>query len=175
MKRMPGVVVAIVRSLDDPRGEGRIQLEFPWLAESETSSWAPIAAPMAGSKRGAFFMPEVDDEVLVAFEHGDFEHPFVVGFLWNGADKPPETDPKNRVILTPGGHTVRLEDGTNKKLIVRSSSGHEIALDDSPGGQQLSIKTKGGLSFTMDDKLSSIRMQGGGRILAMQNGQLQIL
>ena len=173
MKRVPGVVIGLVTSVNDPLGEGRIQLKFPWL-DLDDSGWAPIAAPMAGGKRGAFFMPEVDDEVLVAFEHGDFNHPFVVGFLWNGVDKPPETDPKNRVLLTPGGHTIRLEDGTDKKLIVRSSSGHEIALDDSAAGQQLSIKTKGGLTLTMDDKQSSIRMQGGGRILAMQGGQVQI-
>ena len=173
MKRVPGVVIGLVTSVNDPLGEGRIQLKFPWL-DLDDSSWAPIAAPMAGGKRGAFLMPEVDDEVLVAFEHGDFNHPFVVGFLWNGVDKPPETDPKNRVLLTPGGHTIRLEDGTDKKLIVRSSSGHEIALDDSAAGQQLSIKTKGGLTLTMDDKQSSIRLQGGGRILAMQGGQVQI-
>jgi uncharacterized protein involved in type VI secretion and phage assembly len=174
MRRVAGVAIGIVTSVNDPHGLGRVQLKFPWM-DLNDSSWAPVAAPMAGSKRGAFLMPEVDDEVLVSFELGDFNHPFVVGFLWNGVDKPPETDPKNRVLLTPGGHTIRLEDGTNKKLIVRSSSGHEIALDDSAAGQQLSIKTKGGLTLTMDDKQSSIRMQGGGRILAMQGGLVQIL
>jgi uncharacterized protein involved in type VI secretion and phage assembly len=174
MRRVPGVVIALVTNVSDPLGLGRIQLSFPWM-DADLTSWARVAAPMAGSKRGAFFMPEVDDEVLVAFEAGDFNHPYVVGFLWNGVDKPPETDPKNRVLLTPGGHTIRLEDGTDKKLIVRSSSGHEIALDDSAAGQQLSVKTKGGLTLTMDDKQSSIRMQGGGRILAMQGGQVQIL
>ena len=174
MKRVPGVVIALVTNVNDPLGVGRIQLQFPWM-DPDLRSWARVAAPMAGSKRGAFFMPEVDDEVLVGFEHGDFNHPLVLGFLWNGVDKPPETDPQNRVLVTPGGHTIRLEDGTDKKLIVRSSSGHEIALDDSAAGQQLSVKTKGGLTLTMDDKQSSIRMQGGGRILAMQGGQIQIL
>ena len=174
MRRVPGVVIALVTNVSDPLGLGRIQLSFPWM-DADLTSWARVAAPMAGSKRGAFLMPEVDDEVLVAFEAGDFNHPYVVGFLWNGVDKPPETDPKNRVLLTPGGHTIRLEDGADKKLIVRSSSGHEIALDDSAAGQQLSVKTKGGLTLTMDDKQSSIRMQGGGRILAMQGGQVQIL
>ena len=174
MRRVPGVAIGIVTNVSDPLGLGRVQLTFPWFDEDLTS-WAPVAAPIAGKKRGAFLMPEVDDEVLVAFELGDFNHPYVVGFLWNGVDKPPETDTKNRVILTPGGHTIRFEDGTSKKLIVRSSGGHEIALDDSAAGQQLSIKTSGGLSLTMDDKQSSIRMQGGGRILAMQGGQVQIL
>ena len=103
MKRHPGVVVATVKSLDDPRGEGRIQIEFPWLPDITEHPWAPIAAPLAGGERGMFFMPEPKDEVLVAFEHGDFDHPFVVGFLWNGVDRPPESDTHNRVIVTPGG------------------------------------------------------------------------
>ena len=97
MRRVAGVAIGIVTSVNDPEGRGRVRLNFPWL-DLNSSDWAPVAAPMAGSKRGVFFMPEVDDEVLVAFEHGDFDHPFVVGFLWNGVDKPPETDRKNRVI-----------------------------------------------------------------------------
>lgn len=174
MKRISGVVVGIVKDLNDPRGEGRIELEFPWMPDAQTSNRAPVAAPMAGGSRGAFLMPEVGDEVLVAFEQGDFDHPYIVGFLWNGQDRPPETDPKNRVILTPGGHTLRFEDGTSKKTVLRSSGGHEVLLDDSPAGQLISIKTKGGLSLVMDDKLSSIQLQGGGRIIAMQGGQLLI-
>ena len=96
--------------------QGRIQLQFPWLSEVHRSAWAPVAAPMAGKKRGAFFMPELDDEVLVAFEHGDFDHPFIIGFLWNGVDTPPETNQKNRVIKTPGGHTCASRTATGKKI-----------------------------------------------------------
>ena len=79
MTRYPGVVIGTVRSVDDPDGEGRLQVEFPWMPGPPLSAWAPIAAPMAGKSRGVFLSPEVDDEVLVAFEHGDFDHPFVVG------------------------------------------------------------------------------------------------
>ena len=100
-------------------------------------------------------MPEVDDEVLVAFEHGSFEHPYVVGHLWNGKDLPPEADSSNRVIVTPGGHTLRFEDGGGgKKVILKSSAGQTITLDDSEG---------------------SITLEGGGRILKMSNGLVQIL
>jgi len=90
MKQYPGVVIAIVKNLHDPEGQGRIEVQFPWLSDSLRSSWAPVAAPLAGKQRGMFFMPEVDDEVLVAFEHGSFNHPYVVGYLWNGKDIPPE-------------------------------------------------------------------------------------
>ena len=79
MKRYPGVVTGIVKNLSDPEGQGRIELVFPWLSDSVRSSWAPVASMLAGKDRGAFFMPEIDDEVLVAFEHGDMNHPFIVG------------------------------------------------------------------------------------------------
>ena len=103
MKQYPGVVIAIVKNLHDPEGQGRIEVQFPWLSDSLRSSWAPVAAPLAGKQRGMFFMPEVDDEVLVAFEHGSFNHPYVVGYLWNGKDLPPEADSNNRVISNTRG------------------------------------------------------------------------
>ena len=154
MKQYPGVVIAIVKNLNDPDGQGRIEVQFPWLSDSLRSSWAPVATPLAGKQRGMFFMPEVDDEVLVAFEHGSFNHPYVVGYLWNGKDIPPESDSNNRVIVTPGGHKLRFEDGGGKKVILKSSSGQTITLDDSDG---------------------SITLEGGQRILKMSNGVVQIL
>jgi uncharacterized protein involved in type VI secretion and phage assembly len=153
MKHYPGVVTAIVKNLKDPNGQGRIELQFPWLSDSLRSYWAPVAAPLAGKQRGLFFMPEIDDEVLVAFEHGNFDHPYIVGYLWNGVDTPPETDLDNRVIKTPGGHTLRFEDGNEKRIVLRSSSGQTITLDDTEG---------------------SITLQGGGRSLKMSNGVVQI-
>jgi uncharacterized protein involved in type VI secretion and phage assembly len=174
MSRIPGVVSAIVKNLNDPDGQGRIELEFKHLPSGPKSSWAPVAAALAGGSRGAFLMPEIDDEVLVAFDQGDFNHPFIVGFLWNGVDKPPETNPKNRVILTPGGHTLRFEDGDPKKVILKSNSGHAITLDDSSGSQKVKIETKGSLSLTLDDSASSITISGGGRTVTIQGGTFQI-
>jgi uncharacterized protein involved in type VI secretion and phage assembly len=153
MKENLGVVPAIVTSLDDPKKQGRIKLKFPKLASSLESAWAPVAAPLAGKERGVFFMPEEGDEVLVAFEDGSVNSPYIIGFLWNGVDTPPETDLKNRVIKTPGGHTLRFEDGEGKKIILQSSSGQTITLDDTE---------------------SSITLAGGGRILKMSNGMVQI-
>lgn len=175
MRRTGGVVVGLVKSLDDPDGQGRIQLEFPGLPDGPRSSWAPVASLLAGKKRGAFFMPEIDDEVLVAFENGDFSHPFIVGFLWNGVDQPPETDPKNRIILTPGGHTLRFEDGGGaKKVILQSNSGHKLTLDDSPGAQSVTLESSGSLKLELNDTAQSITLQGGGRIITLSNGMVQI-
>jgi uncharacterized protein involved in type VI secretion and phage assembly len=148
MKHYPGVVTAIVKNLKDPNGQGRVELQFPWLSDSLRSYWAPVAAPLAGKQRGVFFMPEIDDEVLVAFEHGSFDHPYIVGYLWNGVDMPPESDLKNRVIKTPGGHTLRFEDGDGgKKVILKSSNGHQIILDDA--GTTVVVQLKGGGSINM--------------------------
>jgi uncharacterized protein involved in type VI secretion and phage assembly len=152
MKQYSGVVIGLVKEIDPTLG--RIKVNFPWMTPPQRSHWAPIASLMGGKKRGAFFMPEIDDEVLLAFEQGNFDHPYVVGFLWNGADPSPETDHKNRVITTPGGHTLRFEDHDGeKRTILRSSSGLEVLLDDK-------------------DQL--IQLRGGGRSLMLKDGKVQI-
>jgi len=176
MRRISGVMVGIVRDLSDPSGQGRIRLEFPQLEDAPISSLAPVAAPMAGPSRGAFLMPEVGDEVLVSFEQGDINHPYIVGYLWNGVDTPPESDPKNRVVLTPGGHTLRFQDGEGSKMVVlRSNSGHKVTLDDTAAGQSLTLETSSGnLSVKMDDLSQSITLSGGGRSITMAAGMVQI-
>jgi phage baseplate assembly protein gpV len=128
-----GVVIGVVIDLDDPEGEGRIKVSFPWLGEGESSAWAPVAASFAGSNRGSFFAPEPDDEALVCFEHGDFNHPFIVGFLWNGADSPPSQDPRCRIIRSLNGHEIALHDpdvlaGDQGHVRVTHASGDEIRI-----------------------------------------------
>lgn len=133
--RVTGVVVGVVTNNQDPDGLGRIKVKFPWLSDADESSWARIAAPMAGKERGLYFLPEVDDEVLVIFEHGDLRFPFVLGALWNGKDKPPadNADGKNsvRLIKSRSGHLVRLndEDGKEKIEIIDKSEKNSIVFD----------------------------------------------
>jgi uncharacterized protein involved in type VI secretion and phage assembly len=174
MKRYPGVVTGIVKNLNDPDGQGRIELQFPWLSDSVRSSWAPVASALAGKERGAFFMPEIDDEVLVAFEHGDVNHPFIVGFLWNGVDTPPETTNQNRVIKTPGGHQLRFEDTDGaKKVVLKSNGGHHVEIDDS--AETITIKTNFGNQFiVLNDASNSVTVRGGGRRVDMIGGQIKM-
>jgi uncharacterized protein involved in type VI secretion and phage assembly len=153
MAHIRGLVTGTVIDTNDPDGMGRVQVALPFLGGQNDSFWAPVAAFLAGGGRGAWFMPQTGDEVLVAFLQNDVAHPYVIGFLWNGQDKPPETDVNNRVLVTPGGHTLRFEDGDSKKVILKSSSG---------------------LSITLDDSDPSITLEGGGRILKMANGLVQI-
>ena len=158
MNRQAGVVTAFVRTLQDPEGEGRVGLEYRWLPGGDTlpTVYAPVAAPLAGPDRGAFFMPEEGDEVLVAFDKGDWDHPYIVGFLWNGEQSPPESSYQNRVIVTPGGHTLRFEDATPKKIVLRSDSGHEIELDDAGG--TVTVKSKGGQRVELTDTPPSAKV-----------------
>jgi len=85
-----GVVTGVVTDVDDPQKIGRVKVQFEWLADDYVSDWARVAMPGAGPSRGMVWMPEVGDEVLVAFEHGDPRRPIVIGGLWNGTDTPPE-------------------------------------------------------------------------------------
>ena len=105
--KLSGVAVGIVTNNQDPQQLGRVKVRFPWLPGEDESFWAMIAVLMAGHERGTYFLPEVDDQVLVAFEHGDIRRPYVLGALWHRAAPPPETN----------------ADGKNNKRLIRSRSG----------------------------------------------------
>ena len=91
-----GVVIATVTGTDDPQNQGRVKLSFPWLSQDYQSDWARLVAPGAGQERGIAFVPEINDEVLVAFERGDVRSPFVLGGLWSGMFAPPQADELER-------------------------------------------------------------------------------
>jgi len=84
-----GLVEAIVLDNKDPEELGRVKVEFPMLPYLPESYWARVCTPMAGSNRGWVSLPEIGDEVLVTFMHGNVDHALVVGSLYNGVDVPP--------------------------------------------------------------------------------------
>ena len=122
--RIYGVVAGVVSDDQDPQNLGRVKAKLPWLADDAETNWARIAVPMAGNDRGFFYLPEVGDEVLVAFEHGDVRFPYVLGALWNGKDAPPGKG--------------------NDKRLIKSRSGMTITLDDTDGAEQIAIADKNG-------------------------------
>jgi uncharacterized protein involved in type VI secretion and phage assembly len=126
--RFYGVVVGVVTNNKDPENLHRVKVRFPWLDDPNESQWARVVSPMAGKGRGAYFLPEVDDEVLVAFEHGSIDFPYVVGSLWNGKDTPPESN----------------ADGKNNHRTLRSRSGHVIRFIDKDGSESIEIIDKTG-------------------------------
>jgi phage protein D/phage baseplate assembly protein gpV len=148
------VVVGIVTNNRDPDGLGRVKVNLPTMPGNEESHWARLVTPMAGDGRGIEFIPEVNDEVLVAFEHDDSHRPFVLGALWNGKDKPPE---KSDTLLSDTGKV--------EKRIIRSRSGHTITLDDTDGKEKISIvdKTEKNL-IEIRSKHNSMEIKAGSKV-----------
>ncbi|MCB9434498.1 MAG: type IV secretion protein Rhs [Ardenticatenaceae bacterium] len=142
--RFYGVYPALVTDIADPDGQGRVKVTLPWSPDSngeQYEAWARLATMMAGNNRGFWFIPDVDDEVLVSFEGGDARHPYVIGMLWNGQDAPPET-------MDSGGQ--------NAIKKIRSRNGIQIILDDSSGQETLTLETPGGQTIILKDGAASI-------------------
>lgn len=161
-RRIEGIVLGIVTNNQDPENVGRVKVKFPWLEDSDESYWARVATLMAGNDRGTFFLPEVEDEVLVAFDHGDINHPYVIGTLWNGVDAPPETNEngKNNIrkIKSRSGHEIIFDDNDEEmkeKIEIRTNAGHVIVLDDSAGGEKIEIKDKTGNNSIVIDSVQN--------------------
>lgn len=158
MNHMASVAIGIVRDIDDPDGQGRVRLEFPWIHdENQVSAWAPIAVPMAGKERGHDFRPEVGDEALVAFDRGSFDDPYVVGFLWNGVDKPPldATESGVRRIKTVAGHILDFDDRAGQeKVVLKTVGGQTLELVDTPA--RSTLKTASGHKVEASDATGGV-------------------
>lgn len=149
---MPGMVEAIVDKNDeDPAGIGRVRVRFPSLPEAPGSYWARLVTPMAGNDRGWVSIPEVDDEVLVAFLHGDIQHAIVVGALFNGKDLPPyaNKDGKNniRMFKSRSGHTLTFDDTSGKEKIEMITSGEEVKVVYDAANKKLSVTCTGDIEM----------------------------
>ncbi|HWA72764.1 MAG TPA: phage baseplate assembly protein V [Polyangiaceae bacterium] len=133
--RVQGVVTGLVSNVDDPLKQHRIKVRFPWLDDGFETDWIRIASFMAGAGRGAYFMPEPDDEVLVAFEHGHQNVPYVIGFLHNGRDPIPGVAVGERIIRSVNGHSIRFldstpENGDRGALVIEDGHGNRITLSN---------------------------------------------
>jgi uncharacterized protein involved in type VI secretion and phage assembly len=161
VSRINGLVTAKVK---DRNSLGQVLLTFPWLTGKNDSYWAPVATMMGGNTRGSWFMPEKGDDVLVAFEHGDFDRPHVVGCQWNGQAKPPrldpggDADPQRRMLLSVNGHLIEIydpdvgSDGDKGYMRLRDAYGSEIVMQNS----EVRITAKGSLTIEASD----IRING---------------
>lgn len=174
-----GVVVGIVTDNQDPEGLGRVKVKFPWLSEDEESYWARIAMLMAGHDRGSFYLPEVDDEVLLAFEHGDVRFPYILGMLWNGLDTPPydNGDGNNdiRAIKSRSGHEIIFNDNDQSGNVeIHTNAGHKILLDDSSGGEKITVVDKAGSnSIEIDSVQNAISIKSDLK-LSIESTQIDI-
>lgn len=129
-EKINGVTVATVINNIDSTGEARVQLMLPWLPGF--MPWARVSTPMAGMLRGTFFVPQIGDEVLVAFNQGDIREPFIVGTLWNTIDRPPALAPTDAVtqrkIRTPLGHELSFDEAS-QSVTLTSNTFSKVTLD----------------------------------------------
>ena len=160
---LAGVAIAEVITNRDDTNQGRVQLRLPWMPGVEP--WARVASGSAGPNRGIYFIPQVGDEVLVAFQHGDVRDPYIVGTLWNAKDLPPGTAPldpvEKRFIRTPAGHEIVMDDKA-KSVTVRTCDGHTIVMDP----DAVEVVTKGGTA--------SVRLEASGSVLVKADVKIEL-
>ena len=151
--RVWDAVIGVVTQNKDPEKLFRVQVKLPVFNDDESTYWAPVVSSGAGDKRGWFFLPEVDDEVLVMFDQGDINHPVIVGALWGGKDKAPDKNP----------------DG-NKRRVIKSRAGSKITFDDDKG--QLIIEDGGGKGrITLDAQNNKVIIEAINGDVALQSPQ----
>lgn len=162
-----GVVCAQITDNNDPDTKGRVKLKFPWLSDSYETDWVRMTHPGSGPDSGSVWMPEVNDEVLVAFEHGDMRHPYVLGALHNGKDKSPLGDGlfdngkvKRRGMVSRKGHKLIFFDDSSKSgVAIHSGNGKlKISINEQNG----EIKITADKKVTITTSSDKITVQAGG-------------
>jgi len=154
--RIFGVARGLVTDNQDPDGLGRVRVQLGWQAQG-SAYWARTASPMAGSGYGAWFLPEVGDEVLVGAEQGDPALLYVIGMLWNGKAKPPASN----------------DDGKNDLRLIQSRSGHRLLFDDTEGAAILELKLADGKRVTLDKDGVAIG-DAAGNTIVIKSGSSEI-
>jgi uncharacterized protein involved in type VI secretion and phage assembly len=156
-----GVYPAIVTDIVDPDDLARIQVKFPWLGDagSDVRAWATLCTPYADDDQGIEILPEVDTQVVVAFEAGDPRRPYIVGSCWNGKESPPEAP------ATP-----------NNKRLWKTRSKSLLEFDDTAGAEKVTLKTDSGHTLVLDNAAQEVKLQhsGGSVITFNAAGQIQI-
>lgn len=170
-ERWHGVVPGLVTNSDDPQNMGRIKVKYPWMSEKEESDWMRIVSAGAGAKAGFCNIPAVDEEVLVAFVHGEFGQPVALGSLWNGTTPlPPVIDsaatgekPKVHTWTARNGHHITIYENDKNRIELVTAGGHQANLDDKD--KKIEIKSSGGLLIHLDDNAKTITIKSGDKII----------
>jgi uncharacterized protein involved in type VI secretion and phage assembly len=159
------VVVGLVTNNEDPDGLGRVRVRYPVLGTDHEGWWARVTAPAAGAKRGLLMVPQVDDEVLVAFEHGDEDHPYVIGSVWNGAAKPEE------LVHTDGSFALR----SDKQVLLEAAEAMTLT-----GDKEFTVSAAGAAKITTSERSGdgppgdvTVDAKGAATVKAGQSAKLE--
>ena len=172
-----GVYSAIVVEVGDAEHPAEVKLRFDWFDPQMQTEWCRICNLYAGNGYGSVWHPESDDEVLVAFMHGDMRWPIVLGGLYNGKDAPPTARSDTldqKLFRTKGGHELLMDDtGGKKRIRLTSDGGHVADLDDQ--GKKIELTTSGGQQVTLDDGGSKITIEtSGGQRITLESGSIKL-
>ena len=167
-RRIYGVVHGVVTDNKHPDGAYRVKVKFPWIRSTDAgddsdyvSSWARVASSMAGNGRGMYMLPEVDDEVVVSFVHGDIRCPVVIGCVWNDTDKQPVGGSAPKASTDPLGNDLGIGDaakdnkessGKNNARFMISRAGSVMLFDDTSGKEKIVFKTAKGSALIINDE-----------------------
>lgn len=164
-----GLTLAVITNTQDPENLGRVKLKYLLRDEAENeSNWARVMVPFAGSSMGVYWIPSVDDEVVVAFLGGRFDKPIVMGAVWSKTNKPPvqNEEGKNytKMIKTKAGHQISFVDESDKEtLTIESAKGQKIFIDDK--NKLIEIKGEDGKNkVKIDSKEGNVELEAGTKI-----------
>lgn len=175
--RFYGIAIGLVTNNQDPEGLGRVKVGLPWMSVEIESAWARVATPMAGPGRGIYFLPEVGDEVLVAFEQGNLEMPYVLGGLWNGSDSPPAENSNGqndiRMIKSRSGGMIRFTDTKDaEKIEIIDKSGNNTIVIDTVHNK-VTINSAGDVTIQADSGKGKLTL-GGQDVEISSNGTVKV-
>lgn len=159
------LLIGVVEALDDPLGWGRVKVAFPWRSDAVEPVWARLATTDAGPEMGTLFIPDVGQEVVVAFLEGDASNPIVLGSLWNGQQAPPlavEEENAIRAIVTRSGHALHFDDGDGKSVTLKTADDSELVLSDADGSIVLTESASG----------NSVSLSSDGIVLEAASGDV---
>jgi uncharacterized protein involved in type VI secretion and phage assembly len=164
--RIPGVVNAIVTDINDPKQQGRVKLRFPWFDDDYTTDWVRTVQ-FGGVGGGGVISPEIEDEVLVAFDRGSMDYPYVIGGLYsNPANKPSEHDTS---LVTAPGHL-------NRRSLV-SRTGHRLELLDDEAAAKTGVRLQSGdkgLTVFLEQSQHTITIGSNGTIDVSADGVVTV-
>ncbi|MGM0357351.1 VgrG-related protein [Streptomyces sp. ECR3] len=161
--RLPGVANALVTDVDDPLKQGRVRLRFPWLDDTYVSDWTRTVQ-LGGLDGGGIFPLDVNDEVLVAFDRGALDHPFVIGGLYNGRDAPTrvaDVPLHDTVRKKASRHTVSDRDGNRVDLLSQKTGGRKQGVRLTTGDERLTITLDRTRTEIVVDSAGDVTIKGG--------------
>lgn len=184
--------LATVKENNDDKGQGRVKVAFDWQKNGKTTNWVRVQTPNAGvsgavpKNRGWVFVPEVGDQVMVSYEHGNPDRPYVTGSVFHsGSGKGGDKDNKVKSIITRSGNAIVFDDETGS-IVITDQTGKQLIMLD--GTDAITVMAKKSITLTneaesvivMDDKsiglqADTIALEGRKSVTLLSGNECMVL